>query len=91
MVHPPNGCPRPYGGISASHPEAFCQQCGRRNVVWFAPSDIWNATMGGGQGILCPVCFIEAAERAGLYGPWIVAPSYSVQQLDGGAQAKGRL
>lgn len=71
------------------HPEAFCQQCRRRNVVWFAPSDIWNATMGGGQGILCPVCFIEAAERAGLFGPWIVAPGHSVQKRSGGERVRG--
>ena len=75
--------------IPDSHPEAFCQECGRRNVVWFAPSDIWNATMGGGQGILCPVCFIEAAESAGLFGPWIVAPGYSVQKIPGGEHSRG--
>ena len=24
------------------HPEDVCERCGRENVTWFAPSDLWN-------------------------------------------------
>jgi hypothetical protein len=57
-----------------SHPETFCQRCGRPNVVWFAPSPLWNKAVPDG-GILCPVCFIEAAEAAGIHASaWCVSP-----------------
>lgn len=46
-----------------SHPEDFCQECGRENPVWWVDNDIWNAVMGtpdnprGEGNIVCPSCF----------------------------------
>jgi DNA-directed RNA polymerase subunit RPC12/RpoP len=44
-----------------------CQACGKRNPVWWANNDDWNALMPD-DGILCPSCYhsrwLEAAERA---------------------------
>ena len=58
----------------SSHPEAFCGRCGRPNVTWFAPSEVWNRAVPQG-GILCPVCFVQAAEKAGIRPPaWEVRP-----------------
>jgi hypothetical protein len=60
--------------IEPTHPEAFCDRCGRANAVWFAPSEIWNRAVPNG-GILCPVCFIAAAEKAGIQPPaWEIRP-----------------
>lgn len=64
------------------HPEDLCAECGGPNVVWFAPNDLWNAVMRDGDrgnpdlvGIVCPVCFIRRAERAGHRPPaWRVEP-----------------
>lgn len=53
------------------HPEDFCEECGRENVTWFGPSEIWNKVVrvpGERDQMLCPVCFIKRAEKAG-YGP----------------------
>lgn len=59
-----------------------CQDCRRANVIWFAPSAIWNLVMGGPDarddpgGIVCPPCFIVRAHRAGVHsGAWILAPT----------------
>ena len=61
--------------LKRAHPEAYCQRCGGPNVVWFAPSELWNAVMGGPDGILCPMCFIYAAEAKGRDGAaWRIAP-----------------
>jgi hypothetical protein len=46
-------------------------------VVWFAPSPLWNKAVRerGLSEMLCPQCFIEAAERAGIKPTaWEVAP-----------------
>lgn len=59
------------------HPEDFCERCGRENVTWFAPSELWNraARVDGNDPMLCPVCFIKAAEAVGIVPPsWQVAP-----------------
>lgn len=61
------------------HPEAFCEWCGRPNVTWFAPSLLWNRVVrkDGEQGdpMLCPVCFIIAAEADGVdAAAWEVRP-----------------
>lgn len=49
-----------------SHVEETCQRCGGPNPVWYAPDDIWNATVrtdGTDEwGILCPLCFALLAE-----------------------------
>lgn len=57
-----------------SHPEDYCQRCGGPNVVWFAPNELWNQVMGSGDGIVCPVCFVKAAERVGISAVWCVTP-----------------
>lgn len=62
------------GFIERSHPEGTCHACGGPNVVWFAPSEVWNSVVGDSGGILCPTCFIAAARLAGLDVPWRVAP-----------------
>jgi hypothetical protein len=64
------------------HPEDRCERCGGANVSWFAPSDIWNravrAVTGGEDVMICPVCFIKAAEAAGFdKAAWRVAPESS--------------
>ena len=63
------------------HPEETCQQCGGKNVVWFAPNDIWNAVVGSESGLLCPVCFIGLADTKGLYqgGGWMITPERAAQ------------
>ncbi len=46
-----------------AHPEDFCQECGRPNIVWFAPNELWNKIVGSSDGILCPTCFAKRAEK----------------------------
>lgn len=66
------------------HPEDFCMRCGRPNVVWFAQSAIWNRAVPYG-GILCPVCFIQAAETAGIKPTaWEVRPEILCPETKGG-------
>lgn len=59
-----------------------CEDCDRPNPVWFAPNELWNLVMGGPEakgdpgGMLCPNCFMERAEKAGIVPTaWFVAPS----------------
>ena len=61
---------------AGEHPEGCCHKCGRPNIVWFAPNGIWNKVVrdAGEKGILCPVCFVQLAEKAGFWGVWKVAP-----------------
>lgn len=63
--------------------EMVCDRCERRHgVVWFAPSDIWNAVMRGGDrgkpdefSFCCPVCFMQLADERGVgNGMWEVRP-----------------
>jgi hypothetical protein len=58
----------------SAHPEATCERCGGPNVVWFAPNDLWNRVVGSPNGILCPTCFIRAAEASGVEAVWRVTP-----------------
>jgi len=58
-----------------------CDDCGRANPVWFAPSDVWNLVVGGPDatddpgGVLCPICFIAKAEAAGIKpNGWRIEP-----------------
>lgn len=50
-------------------PESYCHRCGRPNVAWFAPNDVWNRGVGtpedtcGNTLILCPVCFVQQYEQ----------------------------
>jgi hypothetical protein len=55
--------------------ESVCHRCGGPNIVWFAPSPLWNAVMRGQaepyelhDGIVCPTCFGILADEAGLGG-----------------------
>lgn len=48
------------------HPKECCQKCGRENIVWFTDNETWNEVMGDDGGILCPVCFVRAAEGKGF-------------------------
>lgn len=58
-----------------AHPEEKCEKCGGPNVTWFAPNELWNlATNNERHVIWCPVCFVKAAEAAGVTAVWSVAP-----------------
>lgn len=58
--------------------EDRCGRCGGPNVVWSAPSPLWNAVMRGGSingeethgGIVCPTCFAVLAEEQGIACSW---------------------
>jgi hypothetical protein len=63
------------------HPESVCGRCGGRNLVWAAPSPLWNAVMRGGDinggpepfhGIVCPTCFAVLAEERGIAADWVL-------------------
>lgn len=63
--------------------ESTCDRCHRPNPVWWTPPEIWRSVYGGGQptrqGVLCPACFIDDAEAAGVTAPsgtpgWMVSP-----------------
>ena len=68
-------------GMGEAHGDRKCDACHRDNPVWFAPSPLWNLVIGGPEatddpgGVLCPICFIEKAEAAGIMpatGAWLV-------------------
>lgn len=63
--------------------EMTCDRCGNRHdVVWFAPSDIWNAVMRDGDrgnpdeySFCCPICFMQLADERGIKNTgWLVIP-----------------
>lgn len=49
----------------SEHPEDLCDKCGRPNISWCTDSELWNR-VAGEYSILCPVCFAEMAEAAGV-------------------------
>lgn len=61
-----------------AHPEDHCHRCGGPNVIWSAPSPLWNEVMRGGdingpwqyEEIICPTCFAVLAEKAGIAFGW---------------------
>lgn len=70
--------------VTMSHPEDFCERCKGPNVVWFAPSPLWNAAHGEWD-ILCPVCFVQLAEAAGITPTaWRIAPEEHEPQVHEG-------
>jgi hypothetical protein len=75
---PPGGFAGATGSaIPAGHPEELCDDCGGPNVVWFAPSPIWNSVVrqpDKGDPMLCPRCFILRCERMGIRSVWKVIP-----------------
>ena len=66
--------------LRSRHPEAKCDDCGRPNVVWFAPNEIWNKVIRPNGEVetdpmLCPTCFIRRAETSGIEATaWKVEP-----------------
>ncbi len=56
--------------------DLVCQECGGDNPIWFTDNDVWNRVMGGPDqrddpgGVLCPPCFIAAAERVHGQRAW---------------------
>lgn len=60
--------------VPAEFAEMWCERCGRRHgVVWFAPSEVWNAVMREGDrgkpdefGFCCPICFMQLADERGV-------------------------
>jgi hypothetical protein len=59
-----------------NHPEDTCEQCGKQNVVWFAPNWLWNEVVrkpNNTDPMLCPSCFIILADQLGFStGVWKV-------------------
>ena len=55
-----------------------CRKCGGPNVVWFAPSPLWNYVMRENDingpvhyaDLVCVRCFIELAIEKGIAGRW---------------------
>jgi hypothetical protein len=71
---PPSGEERP-ALTREEHPEATCERCGGPNVVWFAPSELWNRVVPDRDAIWCPICFVREAERLGILPTsWQLAP-----------------
>lgn len=55
-----------------------CGRCGGANVIWSAPSPLWNLVMRGNDingesqygDLVCMGCFVVLAEAAGVTGRW---------------------
>ena len=48
-----------------------CCKCGGKNIIWFAPNELWNRVMRktgmeSKYGIICIHCFVEIAESNGV-------------------------
>lgn len=62
-------------------PQASCDECGRPNIVWSAPNDVWNQVTGHPAGlIICPVCFVQMANAAGFRDAWMLIPNHLVPE-----------
>ena len=48
------------------HPEEICQKCARPNITWYTSNALWNRVIEDKPAILCPVCFVKAAEEKGV-------------------------
>lgn len=75
----------------ADDAEMWCDRCGQRHdVVWFAPSDIWNAVMRDGErgnpdefGFCCPSCFMQLADERGVGNRmWKIQPERILEDGD---------
>ena len=63
--------------------ESYCHLCLGPNIIWSAPSPLWNKVMRGDDidaedlydGIVCPVCFATLAQKAGIAFGWRLVPS----------------
>lgn len=63
--------------IISGHPEDTCECCGRDNVIWSAPNDLWNAVArreDGTDPMLCPSCFIWLANKTEPKTPKLAEP-----------------
>jgi len=48
-------------------PGEICKRCDRRNCVGFdVADDVWSAVTRARWNVLCPACFDEEAELAGV-------------------------
>lgn len=64
--------------VPAPGDETRCHRCGGPNVIWSAPSPLWNEVMRGGSiankdeydGIVCPTCFAVLARERGVAELW---------------------
>lgn len=54
--------------------DTVCQSCGRANPVWFADSDVWNCVIPEVTAVLCPICFIERADKVIRNTGWKLVP-----------------
>lgn len=77
------------GGRSDTHPERHCGRCGGPNIVWCAPSPLWNAVMRGGTingieeySIVCPTCFAVLAEERGIAQTWVLRAQDVLVELE---------
>lgn len=64
----------------STHPEDWCEICGKPNVIWFTDSEVWNKVVRDRNlpEILCPVCFIKLAENYGIKNTgWKLVPENS--------------
>lgn len=69
--------------------ESFCHRCGGPNVIWSAPSPLWNFVMRDDDidgewkwnEIICPMCFVGLAEQKGVKGNWNFAPNTMTEGL----------
>lgn len=58
-----------------------CNRCDGENVIWFAPSPLWNLVMRGNDingdalygDLVCMPCFVVLAAEAGVEGVWRLA------------------
>jgi hypothetical protein len=71
--------PRDIAKNATSEPtESRCGRCGGPNIVWSAPSPLYNEVMRGGDinagepfhGFICPTCFACLAEEKGIATFW---------------------
>lgn len=72
------------GPVNEVFDESTCDRCGRINHVWHTSPQVWKAVYGDGgqptrQGVLCPSCFLDDAEEAGVTSlpgrpGWTIAP-----------------
>lgn len=64
------------------HPEDYCHRCGHRNAgSWSVDSVLWNKAVGDPTPILCPSCFVAAAEAAGIDVHWCLVPEEGDAQV----------
>lgn len=46
--------------------ERVCQECGGKNPTWYADNDLFNKVNGSPNGIICPSCFEQKANKMGI-------------------------